>query len=141
MAGYSKRALAEKLGIKSGMRCLIRNAPKHFRGLLRPLPDDVAFVTRAAGRFDFIHLFATQRAALQRELPRLRGALAPDGMLWISWPKGGRKASPPTDLTGTIVRDAGLDAGLVDVKVAAIDERWSGLKFVYRLSDRPRIYR
>ena len=134
MAGYSKTPLVKKLGIKPGFRLIILNAPKNYGQTLGELPANVTVADTLVGPFDFIHFFITQREALVNEFPRLKQALAPDGMLWISWPK--RSAKVETDLTEDIIRAVGLDNGLVDVKVAAVDEVWSGLKFVYRLKDR-----
>jgi hypothetical protein len=98
------------------------------------LPDDIAFVKTARGECDFIHLFAKNNAALERALPGAVKQLTSNGMLWISWPK--KTSSITTDLVEGIVRENGLAAGLVDVKICAVDDDWSGLKFVYRLKDR-----
>jgi hypothetical protein len=136
VAGYSGKALIAKLGIKPGMRYLVKHAPDGFFELLGPLPAGVEPATAARGTFDFIHAFYATAAAYERELPALCRALAPAGMLWISWPKGGAKATPPTDVTENVVRDNALATGLVDVKVAAVDERWSGLKLVVRVGER-----
>lgn len=134
MAGYSGTPLLQKLGIKSGMRAVFIGAPANYRKLLGELPDDVAVLSRAGKDMDFMHLFCARQSDLHRRLHGARAALARDGTLWISWPKkaSGRK----TDLTEAVVRAAGLGAGLVDVKICAVDETWSGLKFVYRLKDR-----
>lgn len=128
-SGYSKRSLADKLGIKAGMRAAVLNAPDGYPSL-----DGVQQVKLADGALDFIHLFTNSRAELEAALPALKAALAANGMLWISWYK--KSAKLPTDLDENIVREIGLAIGLVDVKVAAVDERWSGLKFVYRVKDR-----
>ncbi|MEZ4671994.1 MAG: DUF3052 domain-containing protein [Anaerolineae bacterium] len=133
-AGYSGKPLAQKLGIKAGQRLIILNAPDDYTATLGELPAGVEAETTFAGQFDFIHYFTMQRAELETELPRLKAALLSSGMLWISWPK--KSAKMDTDLSDNVVRESGLTAGLVDVKVAAVDERWSGLKFVYRLKDR-----
>ena len=118
------------------MRYLLCHPPDGFLETLGPLPEGVAAASAARGTFTFIHAFYESAAAYRRELPKLRRCLSPSGTLWISWRKGGAKAAPPTDLTETIVRDTALLLGLVDVKVAAIDERWSGLKLMVRLSER-----
>lgn len=128
-AGYSQRPLAEKLGIKPGMRVAILNAPDGY-----PPLDAVTLVDPPAHPLDLIHLFTTRRAELDAEFPTLKAALAPNGMIWISWPK--KAAKVPTDLDENLIREIGLALGLVDVKVAAVDAVWSGLKFVYRLKDR-----
>lgn len=134
MAGYSEKPLAQKLGIKPGMRLVILNAPAGYAATLGELPDAVEQLTELSEQFDFIHFFTTERAHLEQEFPSLKNSLLQTGMLWISWPK--KAAKMPTDLDENIIREIGLGNGLVDVKVAAVDERWSGLKFVYRLKDR-----
>ncbi len=127
--GYSKRSLTDKLGIKSGMRVAIVNPPE-----LYPLPEDVLPANPPDKTLDFAHIFVVTHAELERLFPAFRDLLAPNGMLWVSWPK--KAAKVPTDLDETVIREFGLAQGLVDVKVAAIDSVWSGLKFVYRLKDR-----
>jgi hypothetical protein len=134
MAGYSKTPLVKKLGLKPGFRLILLNAPQNYRQILGDLPENVTIADTLAGPLDFIHFFTTSREALAAEFLRLKQALAPAGLLWISWPK--RSANVETDLTEDIIRAIGLENGLVDVKVAAVDEIWSGLKFVYRLKDR-----
>ena len=109
-------------------------APPAYLSLLQPVPADVTFVNRLGKRTRFVHCFVTRRAELEREFPALSRSLADDGMVWISWPKKAAKAE--TDLTEDVVREVGLRAGLVDVKVCAVDDLWSGLKFVRRLADR-----
>lgn len=134
MAGYSGTPLTKKLGIKEGSRVLLVNAPKNFASELRPLPANVRFVSRAAKAVDLILLFAKSESALITVFAKLAAKIAPDGTLWIAWPKKG--SGVPTDLSFNNVQQIGLDAGLVDVKICAIDDIWSGLKFVYRLRDR-----
>ena len=134
MAGYSKTPLVKKLGIKEGFKVAILSAPENYVQTLGELPENIIVSDTLSRSLDFIHFFTTQRDTLAAEFPRLKQALAPAGMLWISWPK--RSAKVETDLTEDIIRAVGLDNGLVDVKVAAVDEVWSGLKFVYRLKDR-----
>jgi hypothetical protein len=129
-AGYSGRALAAKLGIRPGERVVVVGAPPHYRALLDPLPEGVTFRSRLARAERFIHRFASGQAELARAFPRLAGALADDGMLWVSWPK--RASGVPTDLTEDRIREIALPYGLVDVKVCALDEVWSGLKLVRR---------
>ena len=134
-AGYSGTALVKKLGLKPGMTMRIINEPEHYRKLLGTIPADVQIKASTRGTIDFIHLFTETHAALGKALPGAVRALAADGLLWVSWPK---KSSPlHKDLSETEIRQAGLDAGLVDVKICAVDADWSGLKFVYRLKDRP----
>jgi hypothetical protein len=133
-AGYSGKPLVEKLGIKPGARVAILGAPKGYERTLGKLPQRVQHQARDAGRLDFIQLFASEKKALDREFAALERALAPAGQLWISWPK--RSSGVPTDLTEDVIRAIGLAHGLVDVKVAAVDDVWSGLKFVRRLKDR-----
>ena len=135
-AGYSGTPLVKKLGFKSGMRVTYINAPSHYEDLLGELPDNVDVRARLTGHFDLIHFFATKLARLAKDLPRLSKAMEPAGMLWISWPKGASKME--TDLNGNIVRNTVLKnyKHLVDVKVCAVDEDWSGLKFVVRKSAR-----
>ena len=134
MAGYSPRSLADKLGIKPGTVVTALRPPPAYLELLAPAPADVTFVSRLGRRARFVHCFVTRRAELEKEFPALAAALSDDGMAWISWPKKAAKAE--TDLTEDVVRAIGLRAGLVDVKVCAVAEVWSGLKFVRRLADR-----
>jgi hypothetical protein len=144
VAGYSKRSLIDKLGIKSGFKIAILQPFSEYERLLGPLPDGVTQINAPSGaldfirldfiRLDFIQYFTTRRHELEAEFPTLKKALASAGMLWISWPKGSSQIV--TDLNENRVREIGLQNGLVDVKVIAVDERWSGLKFVYRLADR-----
>jgi hypothetical protein len=134
MAGYSGTPLPKKLGIKEGSRIALVNAPKDFESELGELPDNVQFIKGAGKSLDIILFFVLNERALVRDFAKLAGRLTPNGMLWIAWPK--KSSSVTTDLSEQRVREIGLDAGLVDVKVCAIDETWSGLKFVYRLKDR-----
>ncbi len=127
--------LPQKLGIKPGARLGLIGAPEGFGETLGPLPEDVVVRRRLNGRLDVIVAFFLGRAALERRLAALCGALAFDGGLWIAWPK--RASGVPTDVSESVVRQLGLAAGLVDNKVCAIDEVWSGLRLVYRLRDRP----
>jgi hypothetical protein len=136
VAGYSKRSLVEKLGIKAGQAVLFLNAPENYFEILG-LPQNLTpggLKPPGAAALDFIQFFTTQRAELEKHFPDLKKSLAPDGALWISWPKGSSKVK--TDLNENIVREIGLKNHLVDVKVCAVDEVWSGLKFVYRRQDR-----
>ena len=135
MAGYSTTPLIKKLGIKDGFRVGLVHAPKGFQKELGALPPDVkVFGTNLTKPLDFILLFVDRELALQATFPLLADKLTANGMLWIAWPKKSSKVS--TDLTFGNVQKIGLDAGLVDVKICAVNEIWSGLKFVYRLRDR-----
>jgi hypothetical protein len=127
--------LASKLGIKPGARLTLINLPPGFEETLGELPDGVTVCRRIRAGSDVLIAFFVQRGALERRLPALRGALDAAGGLWIAWPK--RASGVDTDLGDRQVRELGLAAGLVDNKVCAIDVTWSGLRFVYRLEDRP----
>jgi len=128
-------ALVRKLGIKPDARVGLIGAPEDFERTLGDLPPGVAIRRRTAGSLDVVIAFCVWRAELERRLPRLRDVLVPAGGLWIAWPK--RTSGVTTDLSDGVVREVGLAAGLVDNKVCAIDETWSGLRFVFRLRDRP----
>lgn len=135
MAGYSGTPLLRKLGIKPGYSVMPVNTPDRYPELLGELPEGVRVLDPGdPGPVDFIHLFAENEAVLHNHLLPLKDKLAKDGMLWISWYK--KSSGRETDITGNEVRKAGLEAGLVDVKVCAVDEEWSGLKFMYRKEDR-----
>lgn len=116
------------------MRVAFIGAPPAFRSLLGKLPSGVTVVRAVRGRLPFIHFFTPNRGALEKKLPALLRALTPDGTLWVSWPK--KASGVPTDITEDVIRAVALPTGLVDVKVAAVDEVWSGLKLVRRLSRR-----
>ena len=135
VAGYSGTLLSKKLGIKVGSRLAVVRAPEGFERTLEPLPDGVRLRTQARGETDVIVFFVTRRAELDRRVPVLARALARTGGRWIARPK--RTAGVATDLSGDVVRELGLAHGLVDNKVCAVDDVWSGLRFVYRLTDRP----
>jgi hypothetical protein len=134
MSGYSGTPLIQKIGIKPGHRIVLRNHPPSFVKDLGTLPQGAESAERLSGKANVIVYFTDQLVELQKDFTRLSAALVPDGMLWISWPK--KASGRPTDLTENIVRRVGLEYGLVDVKVCAIDETWSGLKFVIRVKDR-----
>lgn len=134
MAGYSATPLPKKLGIKEGSRIALVNAPEDFQGELGELPHNVEFVTRITRPLDIVLLFVLTERALLRDFKKFAAKLVSNGMLWVAWPK--KASGVATDLSENRVRQIGLDAGLVDVKVCAIDDVWSGLKFVYRLKDR-----
>jgi hypothetical protein len=128
-AGYSGTPLPRKLGFKPGMTAAIVDAPEGLDGLLGDL-DGVTTRRSLRGRADLVLCFVTARRGLERRAARLRTAIAPDGMVWVCWPK--RASGVATDMTEDVVRDVLLPTGLVDVKVAAVDETWSGLKLVVR---------
>lgn len=130
MAGYSGTPLSKKLGIKEGSKIHLLGAPPGHRKLLSPLPEGVAFVPRLSATTDVVHVFSTKRAELNRSLPAIRKTMRADAIVWVSWPK--KAARVATDLTEDVVRELALPLGLVDVKVCAIDEVWSGLKLVVR---------
>lgn len=133
MAGYSGTPLLKKLGIKPGYSMIVINEPSAYWEWLAPLPEDV-LVNVKKGETDFIHLFVKERKIFEKEFIKNKKRLKKDGMFWISWPKKASKVA--SDLDETIIRDFGLVNGLVDVKVCAVDETWSGLKFMFRLKDR-----
>jgi hypothetical protein len=132
-AGYSGTPLPQKLGLKSRMRVLAAGAPSRFHDLLSGAPADLVWLPRL-GAFDCAVAFATTALDLRKTFSKLEPKLAQDGMIWIAWPK--KASDMKTELDENTVRRTGLDAGLVDVKVCAIDATWSGLKFVRRLRDR-----
>jgi len=134
VAGYSGTPLTKKLGIKERHRVAFPSAPDGFRGLLGELPDGVSVKSRASGPLDVIVFFTKRRAELERRLPALRRAMDPAAGLWIAWPKG--SSGVETDMTEDVARELGLANRLVDNKVCAIDETWSGLRLVIRLKDR-----
>jgi hypothetical protein len=135
MAGYSGTPLARKLGIKEGHRVAFPAAPDGFQALLGDLPDGVSVSPRVRGPLDVIVFFTSRRAELERRLPALRRAMDPAAGVWIAWPK--RSSGVETDISEDVVRELGYANRLVDNKVAAIDETWSGLRLVIRLEDRP----
>src|SRR4051812_30405157 len=133
MAGYSGTPLPRKLGIKVGSRIALVNAPKDFESELGELPDKIEFRKPTTKTLDIILFFVLTERALARDFAKLAGRLVANGMIWIAWPK--KSSGVTTDLSFERVQRIGLDAGLVDVKICAIDETWSGLKFVYRVKD------
>lgn len=135
MAGYSETPLIKKLGIKSGFKIVLQNEPLHYLDWISPLPEGIRFLKNPVSKeVDFIHLFVKESRVFEREFIALKKKLSKEGMMWISWPKKASKVA--TDLDETVIRGFGLANGLVDVKVCAVDEVWSGLKFVYRIKDR-----
>jgi Protein of unknown function (DUF3052) len=136
MPGYSGTPLAKKLGIKDDFRAALLHVPDDVETELRDAFEKCRIQRITNHNLDFIFLFAKSRAGLELELLPAAKALAPAGMLWISWPK--KSSGVATDLTGDVVRQSGLDAGLVDVKVCAVTDVWSGLKFVIPVRNRPK---
>ncbi|MET0627851.1 MAG: DUF3052 domain-containing protein [Acidimicrobiia bacterium] len=134
-SGYSGTPLPRKLGIGEGARVAIVAPPAGFDGVLGALPSGVQVRHQARGRLDVIVFFVTRRAELARRFPAFARALEPSGGLWVAWPK--KTSGVATDLGFDVVQTVGLDHGLVDNKVCAINGSWSGLRFVYRLADRP----
>jgi hypothetical protein len=135
-AGYSGTPLAKKLGIKPGLRVSAPGAPANYRKLLAPLPDGVEFQTRISKTTDIVHLFTASKAELAKSLATWLKVLAPEAAIWVSWPKKTSKVA--TDITEDTIRAVALPMGLVDIKVCAVDETWSGLKLVLRKELRPK---
>lgn len=133
-AGYSGTPLAKKIGIKAGHRVAIINEPPEFRALLVDLPDDVSFQSSLKKSPDVVIAFYTERGELAADFDELGEAVFPDRMIWIAWPK--KVAKVETDITGDVVREIVLATKLVDVKVSAISDVWSGLKVVWRKEHR-----
>ena len=133
-ASYSGTPLAKKLGIKEGYSLLLVNEPKHYLSLFEDMPEVNYVENQKAESVDFIHLFCTDKAKFEKHSLQLKPTLKMTGMLWVSWPKGSSKIK--TDLDRDYIREYLLKNGLVDVKVCAVDQDWSGLKFMYRLKDR-----
>jgi len=135
MSGYSGTPLAKKLGIRAGDRVFLHAPPPHYAELLAPLPPGVLMPAPAAGAADLLHVFATERAVLGKLLKQLRIRMRPDAALWVSWPK--KASGVSTDITEDTIRALALPLGLVDIKVCAVDDTWSGLKLMVRRSERP----
>ena len=136
MAGYSGTPLAKKLGIKDGFRVALLGVPAEVRSDLQDALAKCRIVKHTSGPLNFIFLFAKSVAELEHKLMASSKALVPDGMLWISWPK--KSSGVVTDLTEDVIRQSGLAAGLVDIKVCAVTDTWSGLKFVIPVARRPK---
>ncbi len=135
MAGYSGTPLAKKLGIGPGCGLHVDGAPMPYEQLVAPLPAGVVMHPTVDSSTDIVHLFCTAKDQLVRTLPRILQHLRPDAAIWISWPKKASKV--PTDITEDTIREVALPLGLVDIKVCAVDEVWSGLKLVVRKANRP----
>ena len=137
MAGYSGTPLAKKLGIKPGARVSLVGAPTGFEKTLHGLPEDARVVRGLRGaNFDVVLFFTKKESELRKRFAELAGRLTEDGGLWVAWPK--KASGVATDVGDAVVRATGLEAGLVDNKVCAVDDTWSGLRFVVRLKDRPK---
>jgi hypothetical protein len=133
-AGYSGTPLAKKLGIKEGFVLLTINAPDDYAELTAPLPDGVTIIAEDSLGVDLIHFFTNSRDELFSELAKSRASIKQDGAIWVSWYK--KAAKLPTEITEDTVREAAFPLGLVDVKVCAVDDKWSGLKLVIRKENR-----
>jgi hypothetical protein len=134
MAGYSGTPLSQKLGIKPGTIVVAIAPPDNYRKLLEPIPSGVNFATRPVGSSKLIHLFATRRSELAKELSILRRKIAEDAAVWVSWPK--KSSGVATDIAENVIRAVALPLGFVDIKVCAVDETWSGLKLMIRRENR-----
>jgi len=134
MSGYSGTPLAKKLGIAAGSKLFVADAPENYRALLEPWPEDVTVLPHLSSKADVVHVFVTSRLALEKHLKKCLTGMRDDATLWISWPK--KSAKLPTDITEDTIRDMALPMGLVDIKVCAVDDTWSGLKLVVRKANR-----
>lgn len=132
--GYSGTPLAKKLGIREGTKLCLCDAPSNYRQLVAPLPKGVRLQTRMDEQTDIVQVFCTRRAALADVLLAALAKLRPDASIWVSWPKKSSKV--PSEITEDVIRDVALPMGLVDIKVCAVDEVWSGLKLVVRKENR-----
>lgn len=133
-AGYSGTPLVKKLGIKPGFRVLIKNAPDDYRDMIAPVPEAAHVSSRLRPLVDMVHFFSRSRGELAERLPVYVQSIEQAGMIWVSWPK--KASRVPTDITEDVIREVALPLGLVDVKVCAVDEVWSGLKLVIRKENR-----
>ena len=136
MAGYSETPLVKKLGVKEKSNVAFVNAPDGYEKTLE-LPSVLIVSSRSKKPLDFVQLFVRTRHELEHKFPQYSAKLNPSAMFWISWPK--KSSGVATDLTEDVIRAIGLANGMVDVKVCAVDDVWSGLKFVFRLKDRPKL--
>jgi hypothetical protein len=134
MVGYSGTPLARKLGIREGARLALLDAPEGFDDVLAPLPDDVTVLRRLAPNLDVAVLFVTERRHLEKRFDAVAKAVFPAGGFWVAWPK--RASKVPTDLTEDVLREVALPKGLVDNKVCAVTDVWSGLRLVWRRENR-----
>ena len=132
--GYSNKPLAKKLGIRQGQNVAVLNPPQDYDAVLGKLPDGVTVMHELKGQMDFVHFFAKDLRTLERGFRASKEKLKQEGMIWVSWPKA--SSGTRTNLTEHIVREIGLRNGLVDVKICAVDQTWSALKFVIPLRNR-----
>jgi len=130
MAGYSGTPLARKLGFKEGFRIRVANAPDNYLDLVSPVPESATISQKIRKEIDIWHFFTSSESELKTRLPKLMKAIHPDGIIWVSWPK--KSSGVPSSVTEDTIRAAALPLGLVDVKVCAVDDTWSGLKLVIR---------
>lgn len=133
-AGYSTTPLHKKLGLKEGFSVKLINAPDNYQSLISEVADKLVFKNKATSNLNFIHFFTNSAKELETKLPLLKEQINKDGIIWVSWYK--KSSGKATEVTEDMVRNTALAIGLVDVKVCAVDENWSGLKLVYRLKDR-----
>jgi hypothetical protein len=133
-AGYSGTPLAGKLGLKAGSRIFVSSAPGNYRALVAPLPEGATFARRLDNTVDIIHLFSTKKSELAGCLRATMKKIRSDAAIWVSWPKKASRVQ--TDITEDTIRTVALPLGLVDVKVCAVDDVWSGLKLVIRKENR-----
>ncbi|OLE52705.1 MAG: hypothetical protein AUG51_16795 [Acidobacteria bacterium 13_1_20CM_3_53_8] len=137
MAGYSETPLFKKLGIKENFRLALINAPENFEEQLGELPLGVIVNDKSRQPLNLILFFTKKELELNKNFPKLAKRVAPAGMLWVAWPK--KASGVTTDLSFDVVQEIGLNAGMVDTKICAVDAVWSGLRFVFRLKDRARM--
>jgi hypothetical protein len=131
-AGYSGTPLAKKLGVKKGLKMAVYHKPEYYFNLFTDFPENVKLINK--GKVDLIHYFVKKEKQLQKDIIKLKDQIEQNGMIWISWPKKSSKVE--TDITEDVVRNLALKNGLVDIKVCAVDETWSGLKLVIPVKDR-----
>ncbi|OKO73883.1 hypothetical protein AC629_36135 [Bradyrhizobium sp. NAS80.1] len=137
MAGYSGKPLVQKLGIKPGFCIFVDGLSAPYGDIVGELPDGVRIVKQTKAPLDLVHLFATEATSLATKLRDYRKAIAPDGMIWASWPK--KASGVATDVTEALVRETALANGLVDIKICAVNDVWSGLKLVIPVKDRAKV--
>lgn len=133
-SGYSGTPLAKKLGLKDGFKIRLINQPKNYFDLFEDFPENVLIENSNTSKKNLVHYFTKQASALAKDIEALRNEIEPNGMIWISWPK--KTSKVPTDITEDVIRHLALANGLVDIKVCAVDEIWSGLKLVIPVKDR-----
>lgn len=134
MAGNSGTPLAKKLGIQEGSKLYVVQPPKDYLKVIAPVPNGVKVASRMSGDIDIVHVFSAQKSQLLQALRVCLDKLKPNGAIWVSWPKKASKVT--TDITEDTIRAIALPMGLVDIKVCAVDEVWSGLKLVTRKENR-----